>query len=1251
MDAMKSQQGRWTNEQWAAITTHDRDILVAAAAGSGKTAVLVERMIQRISKSQTPIDIDQMLVVTFTNAAAAEMRQRISVRLEKELSEFPQSDHLHKQLALLNHASISTLHSFCLNVVKKFYYLIGIDPDFRIADTGEVLLLKEEVLEEVLEKAFAERPTEDFYAMLDAYSGDRGDAELQTLILRLYDFAMSHPTPDIWLQAIADSYQVDDVTSLDDLPWASDFLADIRLQLSGIRELLGSALAFARHPAGPAVYIETLLSDMQMLDGLVNASTDSWDTLYAQMQSVTFDRMKSCKKDSCDPEIQQQVKDLRDQVKAAIKKMRETIFSRSSQAYLQDISHMAPIVRELVTTVIEFARAYSLEKSRRKLVDFTDLEHYCLMILRDREVDIPSEARQYYQAKFKEVLVDEYQDTNLVQESILQLIASPENIQFVVGDVKQSIYRFRLAEPELFLDKYKRYVTDDSTRQGVPQMAIDLSKNFRSRREVIDGTNYLFAQIMDQTVGEIAYDEKAALVYGAQPDSTHDPKDDSEHALKHSSEHGCKQDSPVKVLLVDRESDSASELAGEQANELNDLEKPASGGAESAEDGEEAIEDLDAAQLEARVMAKEIRELIRANRGDIQYRDIVILLRATNQWAHTIIEEFKQAGIPAHAELSTGYFTAVEVSVMMSLLQVIDNPYQDIPLAAVLRSPIVGLSGEQLAQIRLCEQGGSYYDAVKEFIECGLACDFYGVVREFFLLLQTWRSAARQGALSDLIWKIYRDTGYFDYVGGMESGRQRQANLQALYDRAVSYENSSFRGLFRFLKFMERMQESGGDLGTARALGEQEDVVRVMTIHKSKGLEFPVVFVAGLGRQFNFQDIRGKYLIHKKLGFGTALIDTQQRLTYPLLSQLAIRQRVKMEQLAEEMRVLYVALTRAKGRLFLVGTAKSLGKSLAGWSKAIHTNQRVLPDYARANARCYLDWIMPALLRHRDASKLYTQLIDNEWYTHPSRWELCVCNAADLWQSGETIQQQNQQIADRIRGGKSVDCESAFRDQVYYHLEWVYPHKRAAEHLAKQSVSDVKRYRQPADHFAKPLIRRPVFMQKEHMTAAERGTVIHMIMQHIDLTGEITVDTLQRTVEMLVDKQFITQEQAEAVKITDVVNFFATDIGKRLLRADDIQREIPFSLAIPASDLYDDWENDDEQVLVQGIIDCVFEDQQGLVMLDYKSDRIHGIAESDLTERYRLQMDLYSRAIQMIWGKRISERYLYFFDNCRFLQV
>ncbi|NPC92126.1 helicase-exonuclease AddAB subunit AddA [Bacillus sp. WMMC1349] len=1223
MEIDKPKDSIWTDDQWKAIVSSGRDILVAAAAGSGKTAVLVERIIRKITTKDDPIDVDRLLVVTFTNASAAEMKHRIGVALEKELADNPASLHLRRQLSLLNKANISTLHSFCLQVARKYYYMIDIDPAFRIADQTEAELLSDEVLDELFEEQY-KKGDPAFFELVDRYTTDRHDLDLQYLVKRVYEYSRSHPNPEQWLETFVDLYDVASDSKVESLPFYTVIQEDIALILEGVRKMLMRALDVTKQPGGPAPRAENLLDDLAQIDQLIK-NQDDFEALYELVPTVSFTRAKPCKGDEFDPILIEEVTELRGGAKKQLEKLKSDYFMWSPDKHLKSLKEMKSVIQTLVQLVIAYGKRYMAQKKEKAIVDFSDLEHYCLAVLtRKNEAGEtePSEAAQHYQHQFHEVLVDEYQDTNLVQEAILKLVAKNEHEGnlFMVGDVKQSIYRFRLAEPLLFLSKYKRF-TEDGSGSG---QKIDLNQNFRSRSDILDSTNFLFKQLMGGKVGEIDYDEQAELKLGA----TYPPHE----ATK------------TEVLMIENQA------------QLKD----------------EETEELETVQLETRAIASQIRHLISGQfqvydgktktTRNIQYRDIVVLLRSM-PWAPQMMDELKQQGIPVYANLASGYFEATEVSIIISLLKVVDNTYQDIPLASVLRSPIVGLEENELSLIRIQDQKVPFYEAMKAYLAASDKDDkLYEKLYRFDRFLKKWRVFAKNHSVAELIWDIYRDTKYLDYVGGMPGGKQRQANLRVLYDRARSYEATSFRGLFRFLRFIERMRERGNDLGTARALSEQEDVVRLMTIHSSKGLEFPVVFTAGLGRSFNMMDLNKPYLLDKELGFGTKFIHPKWRISYPTLPLIAMKKKMRRELLSEELRVLYVALTRAKEKLYLIGTVKDKEKSLTKWRSAASQKEWLLPDFERFQAKSFIDFIGPALMRHRDMEDASLHPLNDEISHHPACFAVNWLSPSEL-QAEDQVQTEvgKQELLALIKKGQPIDGTFAYQNEVQTRLTWSYSHQDATQVRTKQSVSEIKRQKEYDDEYGdRSLVRqapkvsmysRPAFMMTKGLTPAERGTAMHTVMQHLPLTHVYEKDELGCFLNMLVEKEILTGEQREIIDEADILAFFDTDVGEKLQSAAWVEREIPFSMTLPSEEIYPDL-NTADPILIQGMIDCLFETEEGIYLLDYKTDRIHdkfrnGFTEAEpiLRKRYETQIQLYARAVETIIKRPLAGRILYFFDG------
>lgn len=1257
----------WTDEQLSAVYARDCNLLVSAAAGAGKTAVLVERIIQKILDQNNPTDIDRLLVVTFTKAAAAEMRDRISSAIARELNDNPASRHLNRQLALLNRASITTLHSFCLEVLRQYFYRIDLDPAFRVADDTEVGLMRLEALDEVFESCY-EAGDSDFLTLVDSYGGDRNDLFLQEMVLKLYEFASSNPWPAQWLAGLAGSYRDAGGIPLGEHPWGKSLLDWMELQLQGCLTKLEGAIRLTNSPGGPAVYLENLRDDNILLNDLLNAVHHSWENAYLAFSVCKFIQLKRCADKTVDDNLKSAVKQTRDEVKKTVMGLKTSFFFREPGELAADLHKVAPIVETLTRLVNDFTEKYLTAKQAKGLVDFADLEHHCLKILLDNASSpdrlVPSPAALEIRERFDEILVDEYQDINAVQEAILHLVSrdTPNTPnRFMVGDVKQSIYRFRLADPTLFMEKYRHYPRE----QAGPNLGIDLTMNFRSRPEVIDAVNYVFRQLMTPRVGEITYDNKAELVSGAR------------YAVP--TELIQTAAGPVEVYLLEKS--PAGEIDKDSDEEMDDGDGISN--SDTFEDNHEDLQEPDSIQREARLVAGRISKMV-SGAGDnkqpeffvhdknngyrpVQFRDIVILLRATRNTANTFIEEFKQAGIPAYADLSSGYFEATEVETVLSLLRVIDNPRQDIPLAALLRSPIVGLNAADLAAVRLRDRSADFYEAVKLSAQAG---ETPADLKLSMLLanLEKWRTVARRGSLAELIWQLYNETGYYVYVGGMPGGSQRQANLRALYDRARQYEATNFRGLFRFLRFIEKFQETGFDLGAARAIGENEDVVRIISIHKSKGLEFPVVFVAGMGKQFNTMDLKQKAVLHKELGLGLPVVDLNLGLTYPTIAHSAIGKRMHMELLAEEMRILYVALTRAREKLILVGSVRDLAKSAGRWCENVSCPAWELPDTILAGAKTYLDWIGPAIARHPGGQELRhlagcetipSAVTQND----PSSWIVSIApdTEKDLAAPGVPVNQSH--LLEYVGRGEPVPAEDNYFELLDLRLNWQYSWEGIVGKPAKATVTELKRRfaveesgesdTTTVNTVYRPLKSvRPNFLRQDTgLSAAERGSVMHLFMQHLDFKLDLTRDILEHKITQMVHSELLTLEQADSVDIEAVMAFLASPLAKRITKAVQVRKELPFTMALPAGQVFSDVSGDfAEGVIVQGVLDCLVDEGDGFVLIDYKTDAVNEGNIQQAAARYSGQLNLYTRAVETILQKPVKEKYLYFFSLGREIQ-
>ncbi len=1268
---------RWTPEQEQAITAGGTHILVAAAAGAGKTATLVERVIRRLTDPVAPLDVDRLLVVTFTEAAAAEMRQRLAAALHKGLAQDPENTVLQRQLALLGRAAISTLHSFCLGLVRQYFYRLGLDPALSVMNEHEALLLRREVLDDLLTERFDEEADGPFYALLEHFA-DGGDGEgLKELILTVYDYVQSLPWPKQWLDAAVARFEVPPDTPISALPWWEPLRRHCTLELTRAATALAEAGRLCRRPGGPAAYGDVLARDLERVEAARQASGD-WDELAAAVTAATgFDRLPPLRKGNADEALQEQAKALRDQARKAVKALQETYFDRPAAAWVADLPAMAPHLRTLADLVLQFDAAFRTAKVQQGAVDFNDLERYCLQVLLDPEAPagelLPSDVARELRGRYAEILVDEYQDINAVQDAILTLVArdgqdGPAN-RFMVGDVKQSIYRFRHADPSLFLAKYQTYrnwqpAGDEAN--AATGARIVLGANFRSRAGVVDAVNFVFRQILTAGVGELDYDAAAELVCRA----AYPPEPGAPAAADTPA------GPPVEVHLLDRDFDFTAAPAPDDEDEA--AAEATAAGAAAAE-----LAELSALEREARLVAQRIRTLVDGTdtqppllvwdreAGEyrpVRYRDMVILLRATSGRANLFLEALGRAGVPAYAQLSTGYFAATEVEVILSLLQIMDNPGQDIPLAAVLRSPIVGLSSADLARIRLAAPGGSFYEAVIAAGRGQDRPDLAAVLSRFLQALEQWRTAARRKPLSEVLWQIYGETGYLRYVGGMPGGAQRHANLIALYDRARQFDQFARQGLFRFLRFIERLQEGEADLGTAPALGEGEDVVRILSIHRSKGLEFPVVFVADLGKSFGRQDQQGDLLLQRRLGLGPRRLDPEQRAKWPTLAFHAVRQAIRLEALAEEMRILYVALTRARERLILVGSCRDLEARCRSWGAAAAHRGWPLPEATLAAAESYLDWLGPALARHAAAAPLQAaagvgEPADPQVAADPSRWELYLWDAAaqlGLPAAEAAATAEEQPDWERIGALAPLDrpIASDVPDQLARIFAWRYPFAPVVHRFAKLSVTELKGHfdpnaEQPLPNSAKPqtvgqIDRRPRFLQttRRTLTPAEFGTLMHLVLQHLDLARPLDPAGVANQVGELVQRELLLPGQAEAVDTAAIAAFFASPLGQRICaRPEQVRREVSFTLGLPAAEVYPDLPPEvaaGETIVVQGMIDLLLEEADAFLLVDYKTDRRE---PEQAATAYREQVTLYRRAVQEILGKPVREAYLHFLTS------
>ncbi|MGG7144494.1 helicase-exonuclease AddAB subunit AddA [Clostridium nigeriense] len=1242
---------KWTEDQLKAITTRGCNLLVAAAAGSGKTAVLVERIIRIITNEDNPIDIDRLLVVTFTSAAAAEMRERIADAISKALEVNPNSKVLQRQLTLLSRANITTMHSFCLDVIKNYYHIINLDPTFRIADETENTLLKLEVINDMFEDYY-ENEDSDFKNLIEAYSTSRDDERLKEIILDLYRFSMSGPWPEKWLVESAESFNIDTIEDLNNTEWIKILKQTIEIEVLGYVKVLEKALDMIRSTEGLEPYEPTFNDDLEMFKRILDSLNYGIEELYTEVNKISFGRLKSVKKNNVsDEESLEIVKSIRDSIKKKASKLVEDSFSMPLEDALSGIKNSYTYMKMISKLTLDFIDRFKQKKRDRNILDFNDLEHLCLKILINHDVDgniIPSSVSEKFRGYFDEVLVDEYQDSNNVQEAIIDLVSRKSledpNV-FMVGDVKQSIYRFRQAKPELFLDKYNRYPLEE----GSLNRKIQLYKNFRSREEVINGVNYIFKEVMSKTVGELEYTDEESLNLGA--------------SYKENEYENTVVAGSIELHILDKS-------GNKDIPEEDKIEEVNIGDSDVEEE-----EDVDAITLEARIVARRIKELLNPDLKTgkvfkvldketveyrpLKYKDIVILLRATKNWSEIFLDELGYEGIPVYADTGTGYFETIEIRTIMSLLKIIDNPMQDVPMISVLRSPLVGFTAEELGDVRLLNKEKYFYEIISEVVE-----DNYEVSEElknkckvFIDNLKKWRKKSIYTPIDEFIWYIYMDTAYYGYVGAMPNGKLRQANLKILFQRAKQFEKTSFKGLFNFINFINKLRNSSGDMGSAKVLGENEDVVRIMSIHKSKGLEFPVVFTSGFGKQFNLMDLNKSILYHDDLGLGPDYVDLEKRNSYSTLAKEAIKKKILFETLSEEMRILYVAFTRAKEKLIITGATRDLEKSITRWMSAAALDEDIVPPSEVLKGKSYLDWIGMALCKHRDGEKLrnYIGSTNSLLVNDFSTWKVKMWSKSTL-----TVEKDEVAVDENDEEDLFIYSDINYIDkEIRRRLDYEYKYSLAGGLPSNVSVSDLKRslYENEDDDvltvniFKDKEVLKPKFLQeKKGLSASERGTAVHFIMQKLDLERIANNEEIRDQIQEMKNNNLLSEEEVKAVDKINFLRFFKSNLGKRMLSAYSegrlLRRELPFYTEISSLNVDSTLPEkiyEKEKVRLQGIIDCIFEEEDGIVLLDYKTDYVVEGMEEEILDKYRIQLKYYKEAVEKITGKNVKESYLYLF--------
>ncbi len=1165
----------WTEEQQRVIDARDRSLLVSAAAGSGKTAVLVERILSLITCWDHPIDVDELLVVTFTKAAAAEMRERLLGAVTKEADAHPTDTHLQRQIALIHNAQISTIDSFCQHVISNHFHRIGLEPGFRIADEAEISLLKEEVCDAVLEEAFAENDPA-FLRFVDGYSTAKNDRNVREMVMELYNFSQSYPWPDEWLDACAAQYEAADLTELEEKGWVRNYLSYQHTRVEELAARCEMAYALTSEPGGPYKYADFIYENL--LPIRILPFCEHLRDWYEAIDGLVWRNLPKSAGDDVDVEKKERFKEVWEWAKDQVEKLKECVLALPPEKQLSDLRETGAMVESLIALTKAFGVRLAEEKEKRNILDYPDLEHFALQILVDPETKEPTETAEEYRSRFREVMIDEYQDSNYLQEEILTAVSGiPEGRQnlFMVGDVKQSIYRFRLARPELFMDKYTRF-----SEEGEATQRINLHKNFRSSPEVIESVNEIFSRIMGRDLGNVEYDEAAALYPGRE----------CQRAAEHCSE----------CILVEQKEGEAAKLT------------------------------------EAGVIARRIREMVETEMPQYEYRDVVILLRSIKTWTQEFVSAFEQEGVPLVVSSRTGYFAAKEVQVILSMLRVLDNPRQDLPLATLMRSPIGDFTDEEMAQIKLTDKQMPFYACVERMAgqtdhaseEQKILC---GKAAAFMDLLASFRARVPYTPIHTLIQQIYEETGYRDLASAMPAGEQRRANLDMFLENAAAYEKTSYHGLYHFVRYIDLIIKNNVDIGEAVTASEQENAVRLMTIHQSKGLEFPIVFVAGMEKGFNLSDATKQMIIHPSCGIGLKYCDPARRVTNNTLIREAFSTEAKKESLGEELRVLYVALTRAKDKLVMTGMRpKEYTQAPEEWPPYEKLNFCIRIDVQDA-----LDWVLPSL----DCEGSVTVTVATPQEAVAEHVDRVIRTAA-----------RREALLAQLE-----DVDETALAEISDRFSWRYPYPQSGLKL-KLSVSEIK-HRAMED--AKDILEEeedgtewfpeenptpyiPKFVKdREENIGALRGTAFHRLMECLPFSELPTFSSLDEAVKWtrealrsLCETERMEQSEADLVEPDQIARFLSTGTAERMRAADErdrLVREQPFVLLVPAKQVEPGVE-EEEPVLVQGIIDVFWEEDDGIVLLDYKTDRV--TRPEELIARYQAQLLIYADAL----GRRFAPK-------------
>jgi len=1230
---------KYNLQQLSAVNINNCDLLVSAAAGSGKTAVLVERIMKKIT-GDNPVDIDKLLVVTFTRAAASEMKQKISNAVSELIEKFPTDENLQKQSILLEKAPITTIDAFCNTIVRNDFHHLDIDPNFRIADSAECEIIRNEVIEQLLEEEYSKDDNKYFFDIVESYCTKTDDVKISELIFNIYDFIQTNPYPDKWLIENCEKFNLENDVDIFNTQWGEIAKQQIEIQISAAYSALRRGFDILNCLDDQCLegYKNTLTLDKEIIDQISIYFNAGMNELYNFMSKneIKLSRLYSSKKYIISEEIKNKIKDIRTTVKNSILEI-TLLFSKSPKQQMYIIKNLYPILSKAKQLVLDFSNRFLEAKKEKNILDFNDIEHYCIKALID-ENGLPTKTALELQEKYEEIIIDEYQDSNYVQELILSTI-SRQNSQspnrFMVGDIKQCIYKFRQASPAIFMEKFNSYSTELNSESK--RKRIDLFKNYRSRECILSAINFIFYQLMTETVGEINYDSSSELKPGLE-------------IIKPTGEFIGKTAESVEFNIID-----VTELDNED------------------DQYSEEINDLKSAELEATFVANRIKKMVENKTAAIyddekkcyryaQYKDIVILLRTVASTAQVFAQTLINNGVPAFANVSSGFFEHIEVMTILSLLKIIDNPRQDIPLITVLHSPIYSFSFDELAEIKTASKYTSFYDNIIFYItnENKAENDIINKLKKFMTDLEKWKKLSIYTPIDELLTILYDDTNYFNYVGVLSTGSLRQSNLRALHEKSIQFESTNLHGLFQFINYIEKLKYGKSD-NDSKVFSENENVVRITSIHKSKGLEYPIVFVSMLGKKINMQDTAKSFLMHQNLGFGMKFVDIEKRTQTNSIAKYALVKKITQETYSEELRILYVALTRAKERLIITGSEKLTAQKLNKWLCLISEKERTLPIYTMLSASTVLDWIIPALSRHKDAQILYNnynisfKIGNYDLYNHNSKWNINLISRNDLVVSKREKHRKSKEIFDYLEKlNKSIDY-SGNKKEIFNNLTWKYKNREDVLLPTKISISELKRnvYLENASEdadvksFAEDdYFKEPLFISKSNeITGAGVGTAFHIVLEHIDFKNTKSKKDILNLISLLKHKSILTQREAERVNINKILNFLNSDLGKRISKS-NIKRETPFVMGLSPYEIYNDekYLNSNCLILIHGIIDLYFEENDGIILVDYKTDKVINNNIQTIKDKYKIQLELYKKAIEKNTGKKVKQMILYLFS-------